>query len=202
VNILLGPTPSGFVKSCIETIRPRSGITPHGFNDSVNLIEIRGRISKISEVWVGQRRGGSGRRGGVWKGRNRGLGNGRSENAFKIGSESVSNLFRGCGMSAVWVGGAGDSIFAVTFENGEMKEICVAITFDCPTFFSLWLAARAGSSSSPPDRPSTKWKMERNNHLSLNYLSVGIKKFQSSRRKRSMQSRGGSIIQDKRGSLH
>jgi hypothetical protein len=69
-----------------------------------------------------------------------------------------------------------DSIFAVTFENGEMKETCVAITFDCPTFFSLWLAARAGSSSSPPDRPSTKWKMERNNHLSLNYLSVGIKK--------------------------
>jgi hypothetical protein len=136
VNILLEPTPCGFVKCCIETIRPRSGITPHGFNDCVNLIEIRGRISKISEVWVGQSRGGSGRRmGGVWKGSIRGLGNGRSENAFKIGSDSVSNLFRGCGMSAVWVGEVGDSIFAVTFEYGEVKEICVAFTFDCPTFF-------------------------------------------------------------------
>jgi hypothetical protein len=102
VNILLGPTPCGFVKGCIETIRPRSGITPHSFYDCVNLIEIRGRISKISEVWDGQRSGGIGRRReGVWKGSTRGLGNGRSENAFKIGSESGSNLLRGCGMGAI-----------------------------------------------------------------------------------------------------
>jgi hypothetical protein len=136
VDILLGPTPSGFVKGCIETIWTRSGITSHIFDDSVYLIKIRGRISKISEVWVRQGSGRIGsRREGVCKGSTSGLGNRRSENALKIGSKSGSNLIRGCGMGAVWVGEVRDSVFTVTLENGEVKEICIAITFNCPTFF-------------------------------------------------------------------
>jgi hypothetical protein len=57
------------------------------------------------------------------------------EYGLKIGSEGGSNLIRGCGMSAIRVGEVGYSIFAVTFNNREMEEVCIATTFNCPTFF-------------------------------------------------------------------
>jgi hypothetical protein len=56
-----------------------------------------------------------------------------------MGSEGGSNLIRGCGMSAIRVGEVGDSIFAVTFDNREVEEVCIAITFNCPMFFALWM---------------------------------------------------------------
>jgi hypothetical protein len=63
----------------------------------------------------------------------------RCENGLKMGSEGGSNLIRGCGMSAIRVGEVGDSIFAVTFDNREVEEVCIAITFNCPMFFALWM---------------------------------------------------------------
>jgi hypothetical protein len=52
MDVLFGPTPGGFIKGCIETIRTRSGITSHIFDDSVQLSEIRSGISKIGEIGV------------------------------------------------------------------------------------------------------------------------------------------------------
>jgi hypothetical protein len=66
------------------------------------------------------------------------MGYGRCENGLKIGSEGGSNLIRGCGMSAIRVGEVEDSIFAVTFNNREMEEVYISITFNCPTFFLLF----------------------------------------------------------------
>jgi hypothetical protein len=101
----------------------------------VYLIKIRGRISEISEVWVRQGSGGIGVRGGVSEGSSSGLGKRRGEDALKVGSKNGSNLIRGCGVGAVWFGEIGDSVFTVTFENGEVKEISIAITFNFPMFF-------------------------------------------------------------------
>jgi hypothetical protein len=52
MDILFGPIPGGFIKGCIETIRTRSGITSHIFDDIVQLSEIRSGISKIGEIGV------------------------------------------------------------------------------------------------------------------------------------------------------
>jgi hypothetical protein len=48
----------------------------------------------------------------------------------------------------------------VTFENGEVKEICVAITFDCPTSFRFgWPREQAQAHRRLTDHlPNGKWK--------------------------------------------
>jgi hypothetical protein len=38
-------------------------------------------------------------------------------------------------MGAIWVGEVRDSVFTVTFNNGKVEEVCIAITFNGPTFF-------------------------------------------------------------------
>jgi hypothetical protein len=53
MDILFGPIPSGFIEGCIETIRTRGGVTSHVFDNRVQLIDIRGGVGKVSEVWIG-----------------------------------------------------------------------------------------------------------------------------------------------------
>jgi hypothetical protein len=38
-------------------------------------------------------------------------------------------------MGAIRVGEKGDGVFAVSLNDGEVKEVSVSVTFDCPTFF-------------------------------------------------------------------
>jgi hypothetical protein len=53
MHILFGPIPGGFIEGSIETIRSRSGITSHFFDDGVQLSEIRSGVSEGGEVWIG-----------------------------------------------------------------------------------------------------------------------------------------------------
>jgi hypothetical protein len=63
------------------------------------------------------------------------LGYGGSENGLEVGGESGSYLIRSCGGRAIRIGEKRNGVFPVSFDDTEMKEVCVAITFDCPTFF-------------------------------------------------------------------
>jgi hypothetical protein len=52
MDILFGPIPGGFIKGSIETIRTRSGIASHIFDNCVQLSEIRSGVCKVGEVWI------------------------------------------------------------------------------------------------------------------------------------------------------
>jgi hypothetical protein len=38
-------------------------------------------------------------------------------------------------MGAIRFGEKGDGVFVVSLDDREVKEVCVTVTFDCPTFF-------------------------------------------------------------------
>jgi hypothetical protein len=52
MDIMFRPIPSGFVESCIETVRTRGSITSHGFDNRVQFIEVRDGIGEVSLIWV------------------------------------------------------------------------------------------------------------------------------------------------------
>jgi hypothetical protein len=68
-----------------------------------------------------------------------GMGYRRCEYGLKIGGEGGGNLIRSCRMCAIRVGEVRYSVFPVSFNNGEMEKVCITITFNCPTFFALWI---------------------------------------------------------------
>jgi hypothetical protein len=49
MDIMFGPIPSGFVESCIETVRTRGSITSHGFDNRVQFIEIRNGVARVEK---------------------------------------------------------------------------------------------------------------------------------------------------------
>jgi hypothetical protein len=43
-------------------------------------------------------------------------------------------------MGAIRVGEKRNGVFTVSLNDGKVKEVCVSVTFDCPTFFgSLYM---------------------------------------------------------------